>query len=274
MGKKVKIPNLGWVRLRECLRFDGKINGATITKSASYWFISISVATDQNPAKCESQANVGVDLGIKNLATLSNGIVFAANQPLTKQIYRLRRFQRRLSKKKQGSRNRQKAKNRLAKLHYKIACTRNDTLHKLTTHLTTSYKNIVIEDLDISEMAKNKKLSRRILDGGWYEFRRQLSYKSELRANKIFIADKWYASSKKCSSCHSHKTTLSLSERTYKCTSCKQEIDRDLNAAKCLEQLINTVSFTGIEACGQDGSVIMLKTLLQPAWKKQELSLV
>ena len=270
--QRIKIPNLGWVRLKESLRFEGKINGVTISRSADYWFISVSIETNQRPERCESQACVGVDLGIKALATLSDGRSFPSNSPLKKQFTRLRRLQRRLSRATKGSKNRMKIKNRVAKLHYKVACSRNDTLHKLTATLTKSYQKIVIEDLDISEMMKHKKLSRSILDCGWHEFRRQLSYKAQLRGNKIFIADKWYASSKQCSSCGYCKNNLSLSERVYKCTKCQLEIDRDLNAAICLEQLISTVSSTEIDACGQDGSVIMLKTSLQPAWQKQELS--
>ncbi len=215
---------------------------------------------------------MGVDLGIKNLATLSDGKVIPNNQPLKQQLYRLKRYQRRLTKKQKGSLNWQKAKKRVARLHYKIACNRNDALHKLTTMLTNNYGNISIEDLEISKMVKNKRLSRHILDGGWYEFRRQLQYKSVLRGSKVFVADRWYASSKKCSSCGNYKEDLPLSERVYNCMECQLEIDRDLNAAKCLEKLISTASFAGIKACGQDGSVVMLKTSLQPAWMNQELS--
>jgi putative transposase len=265
VGKKVKIPNLGWVRLREYLRFEGKINSATISRSADYWFVSVSVETTQHPTLCESQANVGVDLGIKTLATLSDGKTFPNIQPLKKQQGRLRRLQRQLSRRKIGSNNRTKTKKRIAKLHYKVASIRTDSLHKLTTQLTKNYRHIVIEDLDISRMVKQKRLARSILDGGWHEFRRQLKYKAQLRRNKLFIADKWYASSKRCSSCGHHKEDLTLSDRIYKCSSCELTIDRDLNAAKCLEQLISTASSAGIDACGQDGSVIMLKTLLQPA---------
>ena len=274
LEKKVKIPNLGWVRLRESLRFEGKINGATVSRSGSRWFISISVETKDHPALCESQASVGVDLGIKTLATFSDGDSAPNPQPLKKQLGKLKKLQRRLSRKKQGSRNRLKAKNQIASLHYKIANLRNDTLHKLTTKLTEKYRYIAIEDLDISGMVKQKSLARPILDGGWYEFRRQLCYKACLRRNKIFIADRWYASSKRCSSCGHCKKELSLAERLYRCAECHLEMDRDLNAAICLEQLINTVSSTEIKACGQDGSVIMLKTSLQPAWMKQELSTV
>ena len=123
--------------------------------------------------------------------------------------------------KKNGSKNRTKAKKRIAKLHYKVASIRSDSLHKLTTQLTKNYRNIVIEDLDISRMVKQKRLSRSIMDGGWHEFRRQLNYKAQLRGNKIFIADKWYASSKRCSSCGHHKEDLTLSERIYKCSNCE-----------------------------------------------------
>ena len=138
--------------------------------------------------------------------------------------------------------------------------------------MTDQFQYIAIEDLQISRMVKQKKLSRQIMDGNWYEFWRQLSYKAVLKKNKIFIADRWFASSKKCSGCGNQKKELKLSERMYHCTACGLELDRDLNAAICLEQLINTVSSTEIDAYGQGGSVIMLKALEQPAWLKQELS--
>lgn len=274
IGKKVKVPNLGWIRLRELLRFAGKINGVTISRTADKWFMSVSVATDHQPARCESQASVGVDLGIKSLATLSDGTTIPNPQPLKKELQRLKRYQKQLSRKKPTSKNRGKAKKRLAKLHYRITCSRSDYLHKLTARLTKDYRNIVIEDLDVSDMAQQKNMARKIYDSGWHEFRRQLAYKAELRGNKLFIADRWYASSKRCSSCGHVKEHLPLSERIYRCSECHLEIDRDLNAAKCLEQLISTASSAGIKACGQNGSTIMLKTLLQPVWKKQELSRV
>lgn len=272
VGKYVKVPNLGWVRLTESLRFEGKINSVTISRTADRWFISVSVETSQLPAACENQAVVGVDLGIKAFATLSNGKSIPANQPLRKKLKRLKRLQRKLSKRKEGSQNRLKAKKTIAKLHYRIASCRSDFLHKVTTELTEQYKHIVIEDLDISKMARRKGLSRSIMDSGFYEFRRQLSYKASLRGNRVYVTDKWYASSKRCSSCGHCKEELLLSERTYTCEKCGCSIDRDHNAAICLEQLLNTVSSTEIDACGQDGSVVMLKTSPQPACKKQELS--
>lgn len=274
VGTRVKIPNLGWVRLRESLRFSGKITGATVSQRAGVWSISIHVETDQKPTPCKSHASVGVDLGIKTYATLSDGLQFPSNRPLKKKLKRLRRLSRCLSRKSKGSKNRLKAKRQVAKLHYKIACSRSDAIHKLTTHLTDNYEKIVIEDLAVSDMLKNRKLARAIVDGGWSEFRRQLCYKAAAKGNRIFIADRWYASSKRCSSCGSQKDQLSLSERVYSCTNCQTEIDRDLNAAICLKQLLDTASSAEINACGQDGSVIMLKTSSQPAWQKQELSRV
>ncbi|MFI0435478.1 MAG: RNA-guided endonuclease InsQ/TnpB family protein [Parachlamydiaceae bacterium] len=174
---RVKIPTLGWVRLMEFLRFEGKMTGVAISRSANYWFISVSVETSQLPKQCENQAHIGIDLGVKILATLSNGQIIPNNQPLKKKLKRLGPLQRRLSRSAKGSKNRTKARNRIAKLHHKVACSRHDTIHKLTTTLTENDRHIVIEDLDISEMVKNKRLSRSILDGGFYEFRRQLTYK-------------------------------------------------------------------------------------------------
>jgi putative transposase len=273
VGKYVKIPNLGWVRLRESLRFEGKINGVTISLKADRWFISVSVETSERPAACESQAVVGVDLGIKAFATLSSGTSIPSSQPLKAKLGRLKRLQRKLSRRKEGSKNRAKAKKAVANMHYKVANSRNDFLHKITTELTEIYKYIVIEDLDVSEMVKKKRLSRAIMDCGWYEFRRQLVYKAELRDNRVFIVDKWFASTKQCSGCDHRKKEMSLSERTFICEKCHLKICRDLNAAVTLEKaFLSTVSSTGIDACGQDGSVVMLKTSLQPACEKRELN--
>lgn len=274
LGKKVKIPNLGWIRLREFLRYEGKIIGATVSRVAAHWMISICVETNHKPAPCENQAGVGVDLGIQTLATFSDGTKIPNHKPLAKHLKKLKRLQRRLSRTQKGSKNRIKCRKILAKQHAKIAWARSDQLHKLTTHLTKNYRSIVIEDLDISKMLKNKRLSRQIADGAWYEFRRQLTYKVKLRGNLLLLADRWYASSKRCSQCKYVKEELSLSERTYTCKHCGLCMDRDLNASLNLKELINTVSSTEIHACGQDGSVVMLKTSQQPAWKNQVLSRV
>jgi putative transposase len=243
-----------------------------LTAGQNLWFISVNVKSNHKLTPCENQACVGVDLGIKTLATFSNGKFIPNPKTLHKKLSKLKRLQRQLNRRKKGSNNREKTKKRIAEEHYKVSCTRNDILHKLTSELIANYQNIVIEDLDVSHLMKQKRLSRSIMDCGWYELRRQLTYKANLKGNRIFVADKYYASSKRCSACGHVKEKLLLSERTYKCSQCYLEIDRDLNAFICLEQLLNTVSSTEINACGQDGSVIMLKTCAQPAWQKQELS--
>lgn len=256
-GKKVKIPLLGWVKLRESLRFDGKIQGATVSQTAGKWFISFNVETDQRPTPCESQAKVGVDLGVKALATLSTGEKIEGSKPLKKYLLKLKRLQRSLAKKTLGSKNREKAKKAVANHHFKISCIRNDSLHKLTTRLTSDYQYIGIEDLDVSRMLRRSSFARAISDMGFFEFKRQLLYKAELRGNIVTQAEKWYPSSKTCSSCGNVKEELSLSERVYSCHYCGNKMDRDLNAALCLEKLISTESSSGIYACGQDGSARM-----------------
>lgn len=251
--RRIKIPNLGWVHLREDLRFSGKIVSATISRTADYWFASVHVETEEKPPACESQAVVGVDLGVSHLATLSNGEQFEGPRPLKRLQKRLKRAQKRLSRMNKGSANRAKMKNRIARMHYRIRCTRQDALHKLTTYLISNFKGIVIEDLDVSGMLQTKGLAASIADLGFFEFRRQMEYKSILRNAYLHIADRWFASSKICSACGAKKQTLALSTRTYKCL-CGLKMNRDLNAAMNLEKLLNTVSFTGINACGQSGS--------------------
>ena len=272
-GKKVKIPLLGWVKLCESIRFPGKINGAVVSRSADYWFISFSINTDLPSTLCENQATVGVDLGVKTLATLSTGEEIPGNAPLRRYLRKLKRQQRILSRRVKGSKNRLRAKRNLAKLHFKISCLRQDQLHKLTTHLTSNFRHIAIEDLDVSSMLKKRHMARHIADMGFYEFRRQLTYKAEWCGNNVVLADRWFPSSKTCSRCGHVKDILKLSERSYECLECGLEIGRDLNAALVLEKLIkNTVSSTGIDACGQDGSVLQHCAAEQPAWQKQELS--
>lgn len=240
--KRIKIPNLGWVRLTEALRFKGKIMSATVSRQADKWFVSINVEIDDlthlRPA--ENQGKVGVDLGIKSLATLSNGEVVTGSKPLKTLLKKLKRFQRQLSRTQKGSANRAKARMRVAKLHARIANIRKDNLHKLTSDLTRRFESITIENLNVKGMMKLKKLARHISDMGFYEFRRQLDYKANtLRGNEIILADRFFPSSKTCSACGSVKKDLALSDRVYECE-CGHCQDRDLNAAINLKNYIPT----------------------------------
>ena len=153
--------------------------------------------------------------------------------------------------KKVGSNNYRKAQIKIARLHQKIANIRKDTLHKITTHISKNHAVIGIEDLNVSGMLANGKLSKAIADMGFYQFRRQLEYKTQLYGSKLVIVDRYYPSSKTCSTCGEKKSSLSLSQRVFKCDNCGFEIDRDLNAAINLKQ--EAVRLT-VLACGLDSA--------------------
>ncbi|MCE5394387.1 MAG: transposase, partial [Acidithiobacillus sp.] len=158
---RIRIPNLGWVRMRESLRFSGKIMSATISRIADQWFVSITVDTKDPPKRqAENQGPVGVDLGVSALATLSTGEKVVGPKPHKALLGRLQRLSRSLSRKKKGSKNRNRARIRLARLHARIANIRNDALHKLTSELTRTHDTIVIEDLQVRGMMRNRHLAR------------------------------------------------------------------------------------------------------------------
>lgn len=229
-GKRVKLPCIGWVRMREEVRFAGRILAVTISRSADAWYASFSIDVAYEPDARSDKTVVGVDLGIAALATLSNGEKISAPKPLRRYLYNLKRLSRALGRKQRGSRNRAKAKTKLARLHRRIADIRSDALHKLTTALTR-YRTIVIEDLNVSGMLANCHLSRAIADVGFFEFRRQVAYKAAMAGSSVVFADRWYPSSKLCSLCDVKNDDLTLSERTWTCQSCGTSHDRDVNAA-------------------------------------------
>ena len=237
-NKKVKIPNLGWVRMTEVLRFSGKILSATVSRTAHKWFISITVDTGSPKPKPINSKTIGVDVGVKDLATLSTGEKIVGGKHLKRNLKKLKRLSKSFSRKKKKSKNWTKAKSNLARLHYKISCLRSDYLHKLTTFLFKSYGNVVIEDLNVAGMVKNRKLSRHIIDASFGEMRRQLEYKSEIYGGNLWITDRWYPSSKTCSSCGHVLEELKLGTREWECPSCHAKLDRDVNAAVNLERLL------------------------------------
>ena len=164
----------------------------TGSRIADRWFVSVHVELDEGPAPCESQAGIGVDLGVNRLATLSNGETFEGPKPLRKTLRTLRRLSRNLSRKQKGSNNRHKVRMKLARLHYRIRCIRQDSLHKLTSYLTENFAGIAIEDLNVKDMLRNRRLARAIADMGFHEFRRQLDYKAQMRGNHVEVADRWF----------------------------------------------------------------------------------
>lgn len=268
VGSKIQIPRVGWVRMQESLRFEGRIISAVVSRTADKWFVSIIVELPDQLAVCENQETVGVDLGIKTLATLSTGEKFEAPKPLARSMDKLRRLSRQLSGKKKGSQNSKKAQVKLARLHYRISCIRADALHKLTTMLVQRFGTVVIEDLNVAGMQQNKHISRTISDVGFGEFRRQLTYKTLEYGVSLVVADRWFPSSKTCSDCGFKLDILSLSTREWVCPVCGVVHDRDVNAAINLKQLgwvTPEVTPVDKKALADSGESV------KPSWKKQEL---
>jgi len=223
------------IKMRQELRFSGTPKQVTITKVAGKYFASILVETDDYDTKSEIKKKeiCGVDLGIVNLAILSDGTKFARSQPLNNSLRKLRKLDRNLSRKIQGSNRHARAKLRRARVHHRVTNQRSATLHHISDYITKTYETIVLEDLDIKGMVKksHRRLARSIMDCGWYMLRQQIEYKATLRNCHVIIAPREYPSSKRCSGCGSTKDDLSLSQRIYKCEHCGLEIDRDINAS-------------------------------------------
>lgn len=249
IGKTVKLPKCGTVMMRECLRFNGRTLAATVSKQADGWYIAILVDTNDCLKGCMDRGTVGVDLGVKQLATLSTGEVIPSLKPHRAAHKRLVRLSRSLSRKQEGSSNRAKAKTKLAKLHQRISRIRVDALHKLTTKLATEFSVIAIEDLNVAGMLKNRRLSRSIADSGFYEFRRQLTYKAAMTGAQLVVVGRFFPSSRMCCLC-GIKHAMKLSDRVMVCD-CGNAIDRDLNAAINLK---NEAASSAVTACGEGSS--------------------
>lgn len=234
-GRRIKLPRIGWIRMREPLRFEGQLRQVTVVREGHRWFASILVKISTQSTE-NNGATVGVDLGIKTLATLSTGEVFRGNRQPDFQV-RLRRVNKELARRQRGSKRWRKTKTRLARIHARAANTRRDTLHKITTDLTRRFSRIGIENLNVRGMVKNRCLARSISEGSFYEFRRMLEYKSKLYGSEIVVAGRFYPSSKTCSGCGAVRASLTLGERTFQCDDCGFTADRDLNAAINLERL-------------------------------------
>lgn len=250
-GKRARLPVIGWVPMREALRFDGKVLSARVVREADQWHLAVQVELAEPPPPSTSEGIVGVDLGITHLATLSTGEQVPNPKALANNLKQVQRLSRHVSRKQKGSKNREKAKRRLARVHLRVKNLRSDALHKLTSRLVRENQVVVAERLHVKGMVRNRCLSRAISDAGWGEFRRQLQYKGELYGVEIILADRFYPSSKACSDCGAVKDVLALSERTYRCAECGLSLDRDANAARNLLALGLRVTACGGEGAGR-----------------------
>ncbi len=192
--------------------------------------MSIAVEIPDTP-KNPPPKQVGIDLGINHLATLSDGNVLENQKPLRSLLGKVKRLNQALSRKHRGSKNREKARLKLARMHYRIACIREDYLHKATTWLAGTYGFVGVESLHVKGMMKNHKLAQALGDAAFGTFSRFLATKVRARGGKVVAVGRFYPSSKTCSGCGAVKATIALSERTFICPSCGFTLDRDLNAA-------------------------------------------
>lgn len=229
-GRYLRIEKLKTtIKMSQKLRFDGKTKQVTISKSAEgKYYASILVETEGYTKTC-GEGIVGVDVGVKDMAVLSDGTTFPANQKLKASLRTLAKRQRKLAKKQRGSNRRARAKLAVARIYARVARQRAACLHQISDYVTSNFEVIVIEDLNVAGMLRNRKLARAIADASPGELCRQIEYKAKLRGGTVIVADRFFPSTKTCSSCGS-KQEIKLSQRTYRC-GCGLEIDRDLNAA-------------------------------------------
>ena len=231
-GNRIRIPKIGWVKFRKSREVKGKIKNITVTRDI-LGIYRISITTEQEiPYKPKSDNKIGIDLGIKDFAIDSDGEKYFNPQYLRRYEAKLKKEQRKLSRKKPGSSNYFKQRQRVFKVHEKIRNTREDFLHKLSSKIISDNQVIILEDLSIENMKKNHKLTKSISDASWGKFTRMLEYKADWYGRQFIKIDKFFPSSQLCSSCGNKNEGLTLSQRWWTCSMCGIEHDRDVNAEK------------------------------------------
>ena len=232
VNRKIKLPKLKWIKAKISRTFDGKIKSATVSQVPSgKYFVSILVEEEQRELP-KAERQVGIDLGIKDLVITSEGEKFDNLKLIKKYEDKLAKEQRKLAHKQKGSKNREKQRIKVAKIHEKIANARNDYLHKISHRLINENQVIVSEDLSVSNMVKNHNLAKAISDCGWSELTRQLQYKSNWYGRTYVKIGRFVPSSQTCHICgYQNKETKYLKVRKWICPQCRAEHDRDINAA-------------------------------------------
>lgn len=263
-GKRIGLPKLGWVRFYKSQDIVGTIKNATVSKHAGHWYISIQTEVEVEFPIHHSKTDIGIDMGVSKLFALSNETTIAPLNSFKGHQETLAKLQRRLSRKKKFSNSWKKQKQKIQRLHTKIANCRKDYLHKSTTELSKNHAMIVIEDLQVSNMSKSSKgnleqpgknvkaksgLNRAILDQGWFEARRQLEYKQLWRGGRVVAVSPHYTS-QTCSECGHIDKTSRHSQETFCCTKCGFKSNADTNAAKNILAAGHAVLAGGAEPLG------------------------
>ena len=270
----VSLPRIGPVRCKECgyLPTHAHILSVTVSESAGRWYASLSVEEERPDAMPRTGEAVGVDLGIYALATVSDGTAIQNPRALVARERKLQHPQREVSRRRKGSRNREKARRRLSRCHGKVADLRKDAMHKATTGLTRTKPVIVVETLCPSNLRRNHPLARSLAAASFGEFVRQLEYKGRWYGSRLVKADLSYPSTKKCSGCGHVQEEMPLSERRYSCETCGLVMDRDRNAARNLARVAASSAETQ-NACGEMASRSR-KALAPPQGIRNPASLV
>lgn len=231
--KYIQLPKLGKVKFRGKYDIQGRIVSATVSQEPSGKYYVSLCCEEEIEQLPKTNQSIGIDLGLKDFAILSNGIKIPNLKYLVKSEKRLAKLQRELSRKPKGSSNRNKARIKVARCYEKITNQRKDFLQKLSTQLVRDYDNICIEDLNVEGMVKNHNLAKSISDASWSEFVRQLTYKCEWYGKQLIKVDRFYPSSQLCNNCgYKNKAVKDLKIRYWTCPECGNEVDRDINASK------------------------------------------
>lgn len=267
-NNRIFLPKLGWIHYRNSREVLGEVKNVTVSHSCGHWYISIQTEREVSDAKHPSTSAIGVDMGIAQFATLSNGHVFAAVNSFKQKQKQLARYQRAFSRKVKFSQNWKKQKSKIGKLHQTIANIRKDYLHKTTTIISQNHAMIVIEDLQVKNMSKSASgnlnkpgrhvkaksgLNRSILDQGWFEFRRQIEYKQVWRGGDVLAVPPQYTS-QRCSCCGTVSKENRQSQAKFACIACGYQANADVNAAMNILAAGHAVLACG-EIVQQDNSV-------------------
>jgi putative transposase len=252
--KHVQLPRIGVIKTHESTRKlvrhlergTGRILAATVTRVAGRWYVAFTCELiRQLPTSNGHTGTVGVDVGVRQLAVLSTGEQIANPRPLERAQRKRRRLQRQWHRQEcqriatgHPSRRQQQTRRRIARVEARVASIRRDGLHKLTSRLVQEHGCVVVEQLNVQGMLRNRRLARAIADAGFGQFRRLLDYKCRWRGVRLVVADPFYPSSKICSACGAVRAKLHLGERVFRCQQCGLELDRDLNAARNLAKLV------------------------------------
>lgn len=261
----VTLPRLGKVRTHESTRKlarrveqrTARIRSATISRRAHRWFVSFSVELQREvPATNGKTSIVGVDVGVRYLAvTAGPGLVAQIEEnprALSQHLRVLARAQRAVARRKPGSKGREESRRQVARVHARITNIRCDALHKLTSRLARSHGTVVVEQLNVAGMLRNRRLARSIADASFGQIRRMLTYKTNWYGSHLRLADRWFASTMTCSACSLVNAKLGLAERTFRCAGCGMVMDRDENAARSLANLVARSGRETLNARGSD----------------------